>query len=151
MKVIPLTLDEANAFVRDFHRHNKPVRGGRFFLGAEVDGELMGVVIVGRTTARLLHSATTAEVTRLCTKPAAPKNTCSFLYAAARRAWMAQGGERLVTYTLQSEGGASLRAAGWTKAATIEGEQWGRQNRPREDQPVCIEPKFRWEASSTPK
>lgn len=146
MKLVPLTFRQANAVVAQHHRHNKPVRGGRFCLGAEHEGKLIGVAIVGRTVARMLHSDLTAEVTRLCVVPGAPKNTCSFLYAGSRRVWQAMGGERLVTYTLDAESGASLRAAGWTVAAKIDGEQWGRKSRPRENQSVCDEPKLRWEA-----
>ena len=146
MKLVPLTFRQASAIVVQYHRHNKPVTGGRFCLGAEHNGLLVGVAIVGRTIARLLHTDLTAEVTRLCVVPSAPKNTCSFLYAGARRVWQTMGGERLVTYTLDAESGASLRAAGWTITARIDGEQWGRKNRPRKNQAVCSESKLRWEA-----
>lgn len=40
-------------------------------------------------------------------------NACSILYAAAARAAKAMGYERIQTFTLPSEGGASLRASGW--------------------------------------
>jgi len=145
MNVRPITLKQANAVIALFHRHNRPVVGARWAIGAEVNGAVVGVCIVGRTTARMLHSDTTAEVTRLCTCPDAPKNTCSFLYAAARRIWFAMGGKRLLTYTLQSESGASLRGAGWKIAAEVEGAQWGRPSRARGEQTVCSQDKFRWE------
>ena len=146
MKVRPITLKQANAMIAAFHRHNKPVVGARWAIGAEVDGVVIGVCVVGRTTARMLHSDLTAEVTRLCTGPDAPKNTCSFLYAAARRIWFTMGGTRLLTYTLKSESGASLRGAGWKVTAEIEGAQWGRPSRARTDQTVCAQGKLRWEA-----
>lgn len=81
-------------------------------MGASRDGEVIGVAIVGRPVARLLAcDPFTAEVTRLCTD--GTRNACSMLYSATWRASRALGYHRLVTYTLQEEGGASLRAAGW--------------------------------------
>ena len=44
----PIALREANEFVRNFHRHNKPTQGGKFAIGAVYDDELVGVAIVGR-------------------------------------------------------------------------------------------------------
>ena len=90
-----------------------------------------------------------AEVLRCCVRDGAPKGACSFLYACCWRAWRAMGGTRLVTYTLQSESGASLRGAGWKVVAELEPsdpKRW--QNRPgREWQPVVGQAKFRWEAA----
>lgn len=84
---------------------------------------------------------------RCCVRDGSPKGTCSFLYAACWRAWRAMGGNRLITYTLQSESGASLRGAGWRVVAQLEPgdpKQW--QSRPgREWQSVVGQAKFRWE------
>lgn len=146
MKVIPLTLERANEVVASWHRHNKPVRGHRFSIGAEHEGELVGVAIVGRPVARKLDQHFTAEVNRLCTVDGAPKNTCSFLYGAARRIWWAMGGARLITYTLRSESGASLRGAGWIPAEVkpAGGDGWG--TREREHQEIFDQLKIRWDA-----
>lgn len=148
MKVVPLTLKAANAFVTAWHRHNKQTQGGRFAIGALHGEEVVGIAIVGRTTARKLHDDLTAEVTRLAVKDGAPDNTCSFLYGACRRIWQMMGGQRLLTYTLQSESGASLRGAGWIKTATVKGSEkgWDSPSRPRERQAIYSEPKWRWEA-----
>lgn len=94
MKIMPTTLHAANAFVLNHHRHNKPVRGCRFCLSAWADENMFGVVIVGRPISRILDDGLTAEVTRLCVMDDAPKNTCSFLYRAAYRGWIALGGKR---------------------------------------------------------
>lgn len=131
MTVVPLTLHRANEIVAEHHRHNEPVRGCRFAIGAEHGGELVGVAIVGRPVARMLDRQKVAELTRLCIIPGAPRNTCSFLYGAARRVWFAMGGERIITYTLARESGASLRGAGWKPAAEVTGEQWSRPSRER--------------------
>src|SRR5690349_13214103 len=110
----PIVWRVAKAFVGLHHRHNEPDAGMRWALGAYVQDELVGVVVVGRPKARLLQCDGVAEVTRLVTKDGAPKNTCSFLYGAARRVWQAMGGRRLLTYTLKTEPGTSLVASGWT-------------------------------------
>ena len=142
-----MDLEEARAFIDSFHRHNRAPRGWRFGVGASFDAHLVGVAVLGRTTASKLHAPGTAEVSRCCVIDGAPLGTCSFLYASLWRAWRAIGGRRLITYTLQSEGGASLRGAGATLIAELAPNNpadW--LNRPgREWQPVVGQAKFRWE------
>jgi hypothetical protein len=149
MEVVPLTLREANDFVSDHHRHSRRTSrdGGRFAIGVTVDEILIGVAIVGRPISRMLNDATTAEVLRLCVSPEAPRNACSFLYGRCWRIWQQMGGKRIVTYTLQAEGGASLRGAGWRVAGQVAGEPWHRPSRPRSHREIYMEPKFRWEAT----
>lgn len=147
MTVYPLTRDAALDIIGRFHRHNKRPVGYRFALGARHNGELAGVAIVGRPIAGSYNFEEVAEVIRLCVTPDAPKNTCSFLYGACRRVWFSMGGKRVITYTLQSESGASLRGAGWApsvvKVKHKAGKGW--QSRTREYQAVFDEPKFRWD------
>jgi hypothetical protein len=147
LRAIPVTLEEANAFIASHHRHNLPVLGARFGIGVSDGTNLVGVATCGRPVARLLQDGGTAEVTRCCVLEDAPKGTCSFLYAACWRAWKAMGGTRLVTYTLQSESGSSLRGAGAKVIAELAPNRpamW--TNRPgREFQPVVGQAKFRWE------
>lgn len=147
LEAVPVELTDANAFVHQYHRHSKPVTGHRFSIGARLGLDLVGVVIVGRPIARLLQDGVTAEVLRVCVLDSAPKGCCSFLYAASWRAWRAMGGQRLITYTLQDESGASLRGAGWKIVGITEamkGKGW--LNRPgRDNQAVYYKPKHRWE------
>ena len=110
LKIVPVNLDEANTFVRRFHRHNKPVLGAKFCIGVKAV-ELCGVAIVGRPIAQKLDDGLTAEITRVCTD--GTKNAASMLYGACRKAARAMGYDRIFTYTLPEEGGASLRAAGF--------------------------------------
>jgi hypothetical protein len=128
--IIPITLRRAKAFVDAHHRHAGPVAGWRFGVGLVDDaGTVVGVGIAGRPTARMLDNGTTIEVTRVCVTDA--PNGCSMIYAALRRAAKALGYCRAVTYTLDYEGGASLRASGWHVAAASSGGEWDRVNRPR--------------------
>ncbi len=148
---VPVELSEANEFVANFHRHNKPVTGHRFSIGVSDGNNLRGVCIVGRPVSRIIQAqGYTAEVLRCCVQDGAPKGSCSFLYATAWRAWRAMGGQRLITYTLQSEGGASLRGAGWSLIAERKAndpKQW--QSRAgRAWQPVVGQAKFLWEAAN---
>jgi len=111
LSVVPVNLKTANEFVRNLHRHSRPVVGYKFAVGVELSGALVGVAIVGRPVARLLDDGKAAEITRLCTD--GTPNACSMLYGAARRAARALGHNPIYTYTLPDEGGASLRAAGF--------------------------------------
>ena len=110
-KTIPLSLKDANEFVTTHHRHNKKTAGHKFSIGALKDGELIGVAICGRPVARALDNGSTLEVLRVCIKDPAPKNACSYLYARCQRIWTAMGGDKILTYTLDSEPGSSLKAA----------------------------------------
>lgn len=144
---VPLTLKEANEFVEGFHRHNKPVAGARFSIGCVSGDDLIGVAIVGRPVSRHLDNALTAEVVRCCVLDDAQKGACSFLYAACWRAWKAMGGTKIITYTLKSESGASLRGAGWNVVHEnngYSGKGWQTRSG-RQQQQVSGQQKFRWE------
>ena len=91
----------------------------------------MGVVIAGRPVSRYLDNGLTLEVNRLCTT--GEKNVCSMLYSAAARAAKAMGYRKIITYTLDTEPGTSLRAAGWSCAGPAGGERWPGQRRPAAD------------------
>lgn len=138
----PLSFAEACAFIDAHHRHHKRPQGHKFSIGAESFGELIGVTIVGRPVARGLDDGFTAEVTRLCTTGA--QNACSLLYGAAARTAKAMGFRRIITYTLASESGRSLRAAGWAETASVRGRSWTAPSRPRTDNHPT-EDKTRWE------
>jgi hypothetical protein len=149
LQLLPMSLREASEFVQSFHRH-PPHEGkvrGKFAMGASDGDQLWGVVIVGRPLARLLNDGYTAEVLRLCSRPGAPKGTNSFLYAKAWRAWEAQGGRRIVTYTLESESGASLRGVGWKIAGKAPPRPygWKATGRERRWNPAYGQAKLRWE------
>jgi hypothetical protein len=147
LNIVPVTLDEANAFVRTHHRHHAPVPGAKFCVAVARDSmcepEIVGVAIVGRPVARMLDDGWTLEVNRTCTD--GTKNANSALYGACRRAAWALGYRRLITYTLPTEGGASLRAADWKCIGETGGGRWSRQSRPRVDtHPLQV--KMLWEA-----
>lgn len=131
LKLIPVSLKTANAFVAEHHRHHKPVTGHKFSLGCMREGQLVGVAIVGRPVSRYLDDGLTLEVNRLCST--GEKNVCSFLYGAAARAGKALGYQRIVTYTLDTEPGTSLRAAGWECMGLAGGKRWTGTRRPAVD------------------
>ena len=112
MEAVPLHLREANEFVAKFHRHNRPTVGGKFALGAAVDGKLVGVAIAGRPVARRLDDGKTLEVLRVCTD--GTRNANSFLYGRVKRIGQLMGYKKIITYTLEEESGASLAGRGRT-------------------------------------
>jgi len=131
LTLVPLSLAEANAFVRKVHRHHKPTVGGKFAIGVAQDTEIVGVAIVGRPVSRKWDDGWTVEVNRVATD--GTKNTCSMLYGAAWRAAKAMGYKRIVTFTLRSEPGTSLMAAGWHVIGETGGKSWSVKTRPRVD------------------
>jgi hypothetical protein len=140
-----MTLGEARAFVDARHRHHQAPVGGLFAIGAMRASEIVGVAIIGRPVARELADDFTAEVTRLCTD--GTRNACSLLYGAAWRACRAMGYRKLVTYTLASEPGESLRGAGWRVVAEVRGRSWSCSSRPRVDKHP-LQAKLRWEVTA---
>ena len=155
LHVVPMSLREANDFVDSYHRHNGRTarNGGKFAIGASDGSDLWAVAIVGNPISASFMDGFTAEVLRTCAREGAPKNCNSLLYGACWRAWRAMGGRRLVTYTLQSESGASLRGAGWTLVAEVKPTEDGwRKNDHlsgrRTWQPVQGQLKFRWEKAA---
>lgn len=128
----PLNLDEAKLFVKRHHRHHEPPLSHKFSIGVN-DGETVrGVIIIGRPVSRVLDNGWTVEVTRCCTDGA--KNAASMLYAAAWRAARSMGYRRLITYTLATEPGTSLIAAGFRVLyKTKPNRSWNAPGRPRVD------------------
>lgn len=144
LAITPVSIGEANEFVRQQHRHHQAVAGAKFALAVSDETGIRGVAIVGRPVSRVLDDGWTLEVNRCCTDGA--RNACSMLYGAAWRAARAMGYRRLITYTLPSEGGASLRAAGWRLVGEAGGGSWNCPSRPRVDQHP-MQAKLKWEAA----
>ena len=128
LTLIPISLALANAFVAQHHRHHQPVVGHKYSIGCALGSRLIGVAITGRPVSRYLDNGTMLEVTRLCTD--GTPNACSILYAASARAAKAMGYTKIVTYTLDTENGASLRAAGWRCEGLAGGKQWTGKRKP---------------------
>ena len=133
LRLVPVSLAQANEHVAAWHRHNDPVPGAKFCIGtADEDDVLRAVAIVGRPVARNYDDGLTLEVTRVATD--GTRNANSMLYGACKRAAFALGYRRLITYTRSDEGGASLRAAGWRVIAERPATAgWSRPSRPRDN------------------
>jgi hypothetical protein len=152
LNLAPTTLKKANDFVAAHHRHNGRTsrNGGKWAVSVTDDGRVVGVAIVGNPLSATLMDGFTAEILRVCVSEVAPTNVCSMLYGSCWRAWKAMGGRKIITYTLQTESGTSLRAAGFRLAAGSKGRKagWGKidhLNSTRTHQPVIELDKFRWE------
>jgi hypothetical protein len=146
MQIIPIRMSEANKFIQEHHRHNKPVdhRGHRFSLGLIDDaGLLIGVAIAGQPIAQKNDDGFTLEILRVCVLPGY-KNANSMLYGRVRRIGMLMGYRRIITYTLESESGSSLRAIG-AYGQSIRLASWTNNKRTRSEQEVSQLPKLRWE------
>ncbi len=155
MTPIPTDLTEANAFVARHHRHSLPTVGHKFSIGVTVRGERVGVAICGRPVARMMQDGSTMEVLRVCVVDGVSElHVCSNLYGRCVRIAREQGYRRIITYTLASESGASLKAAGFKRVAEVAADTWQRPNRRRQQQIRTLfgdiekrdkGPKVRWE------
>lgn len=151
LRIRPITLRQAQAFVQEHHRHHQAPPGGAFALAlmrieqhdSEDIGQLVGVAIAGRPVSRVLQRRGYLEITRVCVLPDI-RNGCSMLYGACRRVGQAMGYERFVTYTLDTENGASARASGFTAVGKVSARSWSCTSRPRTDKSK-LATKTRWE------
>lgn len=140
-EIQPCSLAFANNYVTVYHRHHKAVRGCKFCLSLQDGNETIGVAICGRPVSRYLDNGLTLEINRLCTNGA--KNACSMLYGACVRVAKEMGYRKVITYILESENGASLKASNFKCEGIAGGVQWT-GNRSGRDNGVPKEMKTRW-------
>jgi len=100
-----------------------------------------GVAICGRPVARRLDDGQTLEIYRNCTD--GTRNACSKLYGACVRIAKDMGYIRVITYTLESEHGASLKASNFIDEGLAGGTMWT-GSRQREYTVAPKEFKHRW-------
>lgn len=143
MELRPISIRDAKAAVKEWHRHLPPPGMARFALAAYVGEQLVGVAMVGNPKARMQQDGRTAEVIRVATD--GTRNACSFLYARAKRAAQALGFTRVLTKTLPEESGASLRAVGARQTHRTRKQSWDRKKRPRPQTAVPPQEKIAWE------
>lgn len=142
LELRPCDFQTAVKFVGEHHRHNKPPAGHKFSIAVyDAGGVLHGVCMVGRPIGRYLDDGLTLEVNRCCTD--GTRNACTMLYGAAQRAAKALGYKRIVTYTLESENGSSLRASNWICDGQAGGTHWTGQRYEQTEIPLG-EMKVRW-------
>ena len=122
MRIRPITLREANQYVEKHHRHNAKVAGCKFAIACYSEDQICGVAICGRPVSRYLDDGRTLEINRVCTDGS--KNACSMLYGASCRIAKEMGYENVITYTLQSETGASLKASNFAFDGEAGGIHW---------------------------
>jgi hypothetical protein len=148
--VRPISLKAWKAYVDEFHRHNDPHTGHKFSVGLYENGELIGIGVAGRPSARMLDDGMQLEITRTCTN--GTKNANSAIYGALTRAARALGYTKLITYTQAEESGASLRAVGWRVAAELPPRSgWSCKSRPRKKKRSDGKPRTRWELTMNTK
>jgi len=112
LELQPITYKEAVQFIKKHHSHHLPPQGWKFGIAVNDGQNVVGVITVGRPVARMLDDGWTLEVTRNCTDKT--KQRCINVIRCG-----VEGDKRrldindLITYTLESETGTSLVAAGY--------------------------------------
>lgn len=140
MVIRPITFRQACDFVSQHHRHHRPTVGCKFSIGLFEGDKLVGVAICGRPVSRKLDDGLTCEINRLCTD--GTYNACSMLYGACSRVAKEMGYEKIITYILQSENGASLKASNFVCEGVAGGLKWTGSRDTGKDYPH--EMKTRW-------
>lgn len=140
MQIKPITWRQGKEYVDKNHRHHNGSRGCKFCIGVFDGDELHGVAMCGRPVSRRLDDGLTLEINRVCTD--GTKNACSMLYGASCRIAKEMGYKKVITYTLESENGASVKASGFKFDGEAGNRHWtGKRNR---GQNIPAEMKKRW-------
>jgi len=154
LKTKPITIKEANFFVENHHRHHRPTtrNSGKWALSVidTITDKIVGVAITGNPVSATYMDGLTLEITRLCVLETAPKGTSSFLISKCSSIWRLMGGEKILTYTLSHESGASLKGAGWAKVGEVSPHNnWKNKSKMDGKERDVLEiyriKKFRWE------
>jgi len=140
-----IALKSAIAAVDRWHSHHGPPIGGLFAIGVFADDRIVCVAIVSRPVARMLQAkGNVVEVTRLASDRSV-RGAASFALRECVREADKRGFDRVVSYTLLGEVGASYRAARWRPTQVSKRRrEWdmpGRRRKPAA-QPGA---KVRWE------
>ena len=140
MEIRPITFRAASEFINAHHRHHKATVGCKFCIGL-YDGErLVGCAVCGRPVSRYYDTGLVCEINRLCTD--GTYNACSMLYGACARVAKEMGYKKIITYILESENGASLKASNFTCEGVAGGTKWtGERDK---GQNIPAELKTRW-------
>ncbi len=109
---MPIDFATASEFVNRYHRHHKATVGHKFSLACYLNSKLVGVAVVGRPVSRHYDDGHTLEINRVCVMGGV-RNACSKLYSSCIKVARLRGVKLVITYTLQSENGASLKASGF--------------------------------------
>lgn len=124
-------------FINANHRHNAAPAGWKYAHLIYNGSDLIAVVWTGRPVSRHLDDGTTLEVNRLCIDHSLDRaltwKAASVGYKASATEAERMGYSRLITYTLESERGLSLRYARWKRDGAAGGGSWHRTSRPRVD------------------
>lgn len=141
LEVVPVTFSFAKEYVKVHHRHNPNIVGCKFAIGVKNGyGDIVGVAICVRPVSRHLDNGETLEINRVCTD--GTKNACSMLYGRCCQIAKAMGYKKVITYTLISENGVSVKASNFICDGEAGGTHWtGVRNR---GQQIPKEKKIRW-------
>ena len=119
------TIELPKAFIANWiaaqHRHCTLLKHGVQFADAVRDrttGKIVGAIQAKNPVSRNMDDGKTLEISRVATDGTA--NACTWLMGRARRWAKADGRfDRIITYTLEHEPGASLRAANFKEVALV--------------------------------
>lgn len=140
MEIRPVTFAAACDFINRNHRHHRATVGCKFCLSLYDVDKMVGVAVCGRPVSRMLDDGYTCEINRVCTD--GTYNACSMLYGACCRVAKEMGYKKVITYILESENGASLKASNFICEGLAGGTHWtGRRDR---WQDIPREKKTRW-------
>lgn len=132
LEIRPITYKTASEYIEINHRHNGKTAGCKFAIGCFSGEKMVGCAVCGRPVSRHYDDGLTLEISRVCTD--GTRNACSMLYGAACRIAKDMGYKKVVTYTLVTENGASLKASNFICEGEAGGIEWTGKRNPAKKQ-----------------
>lgn len=129
LTIKPITFKVASEYIESHHRHNSRTAGCKFAIGCFNEENMVGVAVCGRPVSRHYDDGLTLEINRVCTD--GTYNACSMLYGASCRVAKAMGYKKVITYTLVTENGASLKASNFICEGDAGGVEWTGERNPK--------------------
>ena len=110
------------------------------------DGKIIGAMMWGQPTARVLDKESLLELTRMCfiddTEPFVESRSLAMARKMIRKYMPKIKGLIAYSSTGQGHSGIVYQADNWFEFGRTKGESWKRKNRKREDKDIS--PKIRW-------
>lgn len=128
LEIRPITFKTTSEYIEKYHRHNGKTVGCKFVIGCFDGDKMVGVAVCGRPISRHYDDGRTLEINRVCTD--GTLNACSKLYGASCRIAKDMGYKKVITYTLVTEDGASLKASNFKCEGKAGGIEWTGERNP---------------------
>jgi hypothetical protein len=142
-EIVPIGLDNANAFVKQHHSYMANVHRCKFCLALTIAGDVAAVLIANVPSSTHYDDGRTLELLRVCIGAPWP-HLASKLIGRACRAAKALGYNRVITWCDDAKEGTSYHAANFYLVKVTDRSHWRTRPAKRDSEPSSQLKLFAW-------